>query len=257
MKSLEWYFKQLKTDLAKISTPEKAEVSRRYFPHGIHCIGATAADIKTIITDFQTENSDLTAYEMLSLTEYILANTEFNEEALIAFGLINKFVKYSGRRPENYSDDLLVRFEYWLEHYANNWALVDDLCIKTVYQFLLTRPHLIEKTQRWAHSPVSWCRRGSNVVWVKFIKRKMGKSIYYLDKTLVFKNCDLLMSDEDEFVQKSLGWLLKVAAVEHEDEVIDYIMKNSYKMKRHTLRYAIEKMDGDTRSALLAAKKNN
>lgn len=252
MKSHQYYYDQLKNDLVKVSTAGKAEASRRYFPHGINCIGATASDIKIIIKDFQAGHLELTAFETLSLTEYILVNAEFNEEKLLAFGLINKYVKLNSKRHENYSDELLQRFEYWLEHYANNWSLVDDLCIKTVYQFLLSRPHLIEKTQHWAHSQVSWCRRASNVVWVKFIKRKMSKSTYYLDKTLVFNNCDLLMADEDEFVQKSIGWLLKVTAVEHEADVIAYIKKNIAKMTRHTLRYAIEKMDGDTRKMLLS-----
>lgn len=118
----------------------------------------------------------------------------------------------------------------------------------------MARPYLIEKTQHWAFSEVSWCRRASNVVWVKFIKRKMGKSIYHLDTELVFKNCDLLISDEDEFVQKSVGWLLKVTSLHYEESVIKYIESNIEKMTRPTIRYAIEKMATDTRKKLLSLK---
>ena len=251
MNTPEFYLKRLKADLKQVSTAKKAESSRRYFPHGIHCLGATAADIKLIIKEFHAEYADLTPFEMLSITEYILSHAEYNEEFLLAFGLINKFVKFNTRRQENYGDDLLARFEYWLEHYANNWSLVDDLCIKTIYQFLMSRPHLIERTQHWVHSEVSWCRRASNVVWVKFIKRTMGKTTYYLNKDLVFNNCDLLLEDDDEFVQKSIGWLLKVTSVEYETDVIAYIQKNLSKLPRPTLRYAIEKMDDETRKVLL------
>ncbi|NQZ07551.1 MAG: DNA alkylation repair protein [Algicola sp.] len=246
MKNHQKYLKRIKSDLKKISTTSKAQASRRYFPNGINCIGATASDIKLIIRDFQSEYAELSAIEMLSITEYCLQNAEFNEEILVAFGLINKFVKNS------YDDDLLLRFEFWLENYATNWSIVDDLCIKTIFQFFLARPHLITKTQHWAYSEVSWCRRASNVVWVKFIKRKVGKSTYYLDTALVFKNCDLLLSDEDEFVQKSVGWLLKVTSLQHEDRVIEYIHNNIEKMTRPTLRYAIEKMDASTRQRLLS-----
>ncbi len=242
------FFKDLKNELKKVSTPEKAASSARYFPHGIQCIGATAADIKLIIKTFQSDHPALSPLETLSLTEYILKNAVFNEESLLAFGLLNKFVK------NNYDDELLERFEYWLEHYTINWSLVDDLCIKTIYQFFMARPHLIEKTQHWAHSEVSWCRRASNVVWVKFIKRKMGKTTYYLDKSLVFKNCDLLLKDEDEFVQKSIGWLLKVTSLHHESDVIKYIERNFKHMPRGTIRYAIEKMDADTRRYILSLK---
>jgi len=245
MNQYEKYIKEIKTSLEIISTLDKAEASKRYFPHGINCIGANASDIKLIIADFQCKYAELTAADMLSVTEYLLVNAKYNEEILVAFGLINKFVK------NNYDDSLLLRFEFWLENYATNWSLVDDLCLKTIYQFFMARPSLISKTEHWANSKVSWCRRASNVVWVKFVKRKMGKSIYYLDKELIFKNCNLLISDEDEFVQKSVGWLLKATSLHHEDEVIEYIEKNFNNMRRPTIRYAIEKMDSESKKRLL------
>jgi 3-methyladenine DNA glycosylase AlkD len=240
---------RLKTDLESVSTAQKAVSSRRYFPHGVNSIGATAADIKLIISNFQSENADINPIDMLAITEYMLLNAQFSEEVLLAFGLINKFVK------RHYDDDLLLRFEYWLEHYATNWSHVDDLCIKTIYQFFLSRPHLIEKTNHWAYSKVPWCRRASNVVWVKFVKRKIGKSIYYLNKELIFKHCDLLINDPDEFVQKSIGWLLKATSMQHQDDVIKYIQMNVVQMTRPTIRYAIEKMDSSTRQAILSLGK--
>ena len=73
-----------------------------------------------------------------------------------------------------------------------------------------------------------------------------------MDNELVFRNCDLLIEDEDEFVQKSIGWLLKATSVHHEDDVIEYIQSNFTKMTRPTIRYAIEKMDAQTRKKLLS-----
>jgi len=249
MKELEQYRRSLTSSLHKISSKEKAQASRRYFPLGFNGIGANAADIKLIIATFQQDNAELSADEMLVITEYLLKNSHYSEEVLIAFGLINKFVK------RHYGDELILRFEYWLENYASNWSHVDDLCIKTIYQFLMTRPYLIETTQHWAYSQVPWCRRACNVVWVKFIKRKIGKSIYYLDEKLVFKNCVLLIEDKDEFVQKSIGWLLKVTAVHHQQAVIDYLILNSKSMPRSTIRYATEKMALTTRKEILAMTK--
>jgi len=245
------YADKLRLDLKAISTDEKAEASRRYFPGGVNCIGASASDIKSIVSNFISRHSELTASGALSIAEYLLQNSQYNEENLVAFAMINKFVKH------NYEDNLLDRFEFWLEHYADNWSQVDDLCIKTIYLFLMARPHLIEKTQHWAYSEVSWCRRASNVVWVKFIKRKISKSTYCLDTRLVFKNCDVLLDDKDVFVQKSIGWLLKVTSQQHEREVIEYISNNFAKMTRPTIRYAIEKMDKKTRKSLLARTRVN
>lgn len=244
------YWEQIKTALTSISSPEKAMSSRRYFPPGTLCMGVTANDIKSVVSQFQSQHKDLNAQQTLALTEYILPKAKFSEEVLVTFALINKFVK------KNYDDNLLLRFKFWLENYATNWSHVDDLCIKTIFVFLVARPHLIETAQDWAYSNVSWCRRASNVVWVKFIKRKVGKTTYYLDKKMVFKNCDLLIGDQDEFVQKSVGWLLKVTSLQHNDEVVKYIENNVEKMPRATLRYAIEKIDQDTRKYLLSLGKN-
>jgi len=243
------YIAQLKDELRRVSTLEKAASSARYFPEGFQCLGANASDIKGILKDFQTQHADLNAEQTLTITQALIKEAQYNEEFLLAFALINKFVK------RHYDDALLERFECWLEHYADNWSLVDDLCLKSIYNFLMTRPHLIESMQHWAHSKSPWCRRAACVVWVKFIKRKIGKEIYYLDTSLVFKQCDLLLDDDNEFVQKAVGWLLKVTSVEHEAEVIAYIHKNHGNMTRSTLRYAIEKMETQTRKSFLLLNK--
>jgi len=244
------HHQRIKSALEQASTADKAAASRRYFPNGIHCIGANAADIALVIADFYTEHPQLTASEILALVEYLLSHADYSEETLVAFGLLNKWVK------RHFEDSLLARFEFWLEHYASNWAHVDDLCIKTIYQFLLARPQLIVNTQHWANSTVPWCRRASCVVWVKFIHRKIGKSIYQLEHNLIFSHCNLLLADQDEFVQKSVGWLLKVTSVHHQHEVVSYIQQNVSQMTRSTLRYAIEKMDSPTRQSLLSLSRS-
>jgi len=211
-------------------------------------MGATAADIKAIIKDFQTQHPELDANDTLGLVEQLLKTAHYNEETLLAFGLLNKFVK------QHYSDDLLQRFEYWLEHYTDNWSQVDDLCIKTIYNFFLSRPHLIESTQHWANSSSSWCRRASNVVWVKFIHRKIGKEVLQLNLDLVFGNCDKLLNDPDDYVQKSIGWLLKVTSQHHPQAVMEYLIAHHRHLPRSTLRYAIEKLPAGTRQDLLSLR---
>ena len=238
---------KLREQLIALSSAEKAASMRRYFPAGIHCAGVVMSDINSILANFRNSYPELSANDVLNVCEEVLKKAQYSEEVLIGYGLIAPLVK------ANYDDDLLFRFEYWLENYASNWAHVDDLCIKTVYQFLMARPHLIEQTQPWSVSRVSWCRRASNVVWVKFIRRPMRGSVYYLKKDLVFENCDRLISDPDEFVQKSVGWLLKVTAQHHKKAVIDYIKNNFDSMQRSTIRYALEKVDKETRKKILSA----
>lgn len=239
------YVLSLKQQLLQVSSVEKAQASKRYFSHSVMLLGANAADIKDIIKQFHASYSDLSAEEVLAITEALLQQAQYSEETMLAFGLIIKHVK------KHYDDSLMSRFEYWLEHYATNWSLVDDLCMKAIFNFLMARPHLIVQTQKWAYSDVSWCRRASNVAWVKFISRRIGQDTYYLDKTLIFKHCDLMLTDHDEFVQKSIGWLLKVTAVHHQQEVLDYIRGNHTQMWRSTIRYGLEKVSKSERDKIL------
>jgi 3-methyladenine DNA glycosylase AlkD len=227
---------ELKQSLLSTSTPEKAQKMQRFFPTYIHCAGAMAGDIATVIKHFHAQNSDLSPQQVLLISETLLKDAQYSEEVLLAFGLLNKLVK------KHFDDDLLNRFTYWLEHYTSNWAHVDDLCLKTVYNFLLSRTYLIEDIQQWNQSNIAWCRRASNVSWVKFINRPIGKKTYRLNLALVFENCDKLMSDSDVYVQKSIGWLLKAASIHHQSEVIAYLQANAHRMEKSTLYYACEKL---------------
>ena len=57
----------------------------------------------------------------------------------------------------------------------------------------------------------------------------------------------ILLTDEDDLVQKGYGWMLKVAGQSHQEQVFDYVMKNKKIMPRTSLSYAIEKMPEDLR----------
>ena len=52
----------------------------------------------------------------------------------------------------------------------------------------------------------------------------------------------MLLTDEDDMVQKGYGWLLKEESRKHQKEVFNYVFKNRKVMPRTALRYAIELM---------------
>jgi 3-methyladenine DNA glycosylase AlkD len=64
----------------------------------------------------------------------------------------------------------------------------------------------------------------------------------------VFEIADLLLTDNDDMVQKGYGWLLKEASRKHQKEVFDYVMRNKKAMPRTALRYAIELMPKDMKA---------
>jgi 3-methyladenine DNA glycosylase AlkD len=78
------------------------------------------------------------------------------------------------------------------------------------------------------------------------VPAKHGK---YVDDVLEI--ADLLLTDNDAMVRKGYGWLLKEASRKHQKKVFDYVMRNRKSMPRTALRYAIELMPKNLKSAAM------
>ena len=138
-----------------------------------------------------------------------------------------------------------------MESVVSNWAQCYDLCLKLIYPFFLGHPELITATQGWLDSPSLWARRAGNVSVVKLVRRTIGREVYELPLPLIFGNSLRLVNDPERYVQRSVGWLLKVAARVHPVEVSEFLSEHGPAMRRETLRIAIERFDPDLRKQLL------
>lgn len=125
--------------------------------------------------------------------------------------------------------------EKWVNNYISNWASCDTFCNHTVGAFLEMYPKYLENLKKWAKSKNRWMRRAAAVSLI--IPARHGK---FLEN--IFEIADILLTDDDDMVQKGYGWMLKVASGMHQKEVFEYVMKNKDRMPRTALRYAIEKM---------------
>jgi 3-methyladenine DNA glycosylase AlkD len=129
----------------------------------------------------------------------------------------------------------LELFSRWIESYVDDWAKCDTLCNHTVGGFIEKYPESVSELKRWAKSKNRWLRRAAAVSLI--IPAKQGNFL-----PDVFEISDILLSDEDDMVQKGYGWLLKEASRKHQKEVLDYVLKNRKTMPRTALRYAVELM---------------
>jgi 3-methyladenine DNA glycosylase AlkD len=116
---------------------------------------------------------------------------------------------------------------------VDNWGACDHFCGITG-ELLIQYPDLVAKIRRWTKSKNRWFRRAAAVSLIDPVTRGI-----LLDE--VFKTADILLTDEDDMVQKGYGWMLKEAGDQFSDEVFEYIMKIKREMPRTALRYAIEK----------------
>ena len=127
-----------------------------------------------------------------------------------------------------------------MKNYVNNWAKCDTLCNHTIGAIVEMYPQFLKDLKQWARSPNRWFRRAAAVTLI--IPAKRGK---FLED--IFEIADFLLTDPDDLVQKGYGWLLKDAAIQHKDEIFEYVMKHKQAMPRTALRYAIERLPADLR----------
>ncbi|KUN04789.1 hypothetical protein AQI95_18030 [Streptomyces yokosukanensis] len=237
---------QLLEQLASKADGAFAQGMQRYFPSEIKALGVSNAAVVALANDHVRARPDTPAAARLHLAEEVLSRATHHEEVLLGFALLHKVAK------AELGPELLDHCLDWLEQHVSNWAQCDDLCLKLLYPFFLGHLDQIPRTRAWIESPSSWARRAANVAVVKFVRRRVGRATYELPLSHVFDNCVRLMHDEDVYVQKGCGWLLKVAGQAHPEEVEAFVRRWSGDLKRDTFRYAIEKMDRQTRASLMS-----
>lgn len=245
MKAADWAVPNLRATLVQRGDPGFAAALQRYFPDRVEALGVRNADVVDVANAYLSDHP-ISPEARLEIAERLLEQAMYHEEVLLGFALLHKVVK------RNFDQELLDRCRSWLENVVSNWAQCDDLCLKLIYPFFLGHPQLITATQSWIDSPSRWARRAGNVSVVKFVHRQIGREVYELPLPVILGNSLRLINDPEPYVQKSVAWLLKVAAQVHPVLVTDFLAEHGPDLHRATLRTAIEKFDPEPRQELLA-----
>jgi 3-methyladenine DNA glycosylase AlkD len=134
--------------------------------------------------------------------------------------------------------------------YFNKWASVDWLCLHGLQSLLLEyREETLDLLRTWNRSENPWKRRASVLAFV----RKTGASGEFTDEVLGL--CNNLIWDEEEIVQKGVGWALKDNLPGAKERVLDYIKALRQKGVPSTITlYAIRDLKGKEREEILKVK---
>jgi 3-methyladenine DNA glycosylase AlkD len=207
---------------------EKTKIGfTRFFKEEALFYGVKSAQVGKIAAKYFPEIKPRGKKAVFRLCEELL-KSDYSEESMIAF-------TWSYRLHKEFEEKDFTVFEGWLRQYVNNWAKCDTLCNHTIGSLVEKYPQYLEDLKRWTKSDNRWLKRAAAVTLI--IPAKQG---LFLDA--IFEIADRLLLDKDDLVQKGYGWMLKEAAVKHQPEVFDYVLKNRAVMPRTALRYAIEKM---------------
>ncbi len=137
-------------------------------------------------------------------------------------------------------------YNFYLSHLTgiNNWDLVDVSAPLIVGEYLLKKPKNILQTL--ALSKILWERRIAIVATFTFIRN------HHYDSTLLLAK--KLLDDEHDLIHKAVGWMLREIGKRNEKILINFLDKNSFRMPRTMLRYAIERLPERKRQHYLKIK---
>jgi 3-methyladenine DNA glycosylase AlkD len=135
-------------------------------------------------------------------------------------------------------------FERWLDR-ISSWADHDALVHDLIASMIVTKPERAKAVFRWAKSRDRWHRRAACVALIRGTRVR----IFFPE---IGRLSHLLLSDEDDMVQKGLGWLLRETAKFDAKRTVPYLMKIRGKASRLVLRTACETLPAAVKLKVLS-----
>ena len=158
------------------------------------------------------------------------------EEKVFAVLLLEKAVGGFGDRD-------FKRFESWLSR-VSSWADHDGLVHYLLGPMMVMEPKRTARVFAWAKSKNRWYRRAAAVALIQGTRKK-------LFFPQVKKVAELLRQDEDDMVQKGLGWLLRETAKASPERTVPYLIRMRDLVKRFVLRTACETLSPEQKRRVL------
>jgi len=224
---------KIRKDLKENADPKTQQNFQRFFKEEVKYYGVKTGPVVKVAKKYWNEIKSKDKKEIFSLCEE-LYKSGYCEEAFV----VSTWAALLSKRFEP-SDIRTLR--HFIDSYITNWAACDGFCNHAVGDFIEQYPEYVGELKHWTQSENRWLRRAAAVSLI--VPAKHGK---FLDDVLEI--ADLLLTDNDDMVQKGYGWMLKEASRQHPQEVFEYVMRNKKVMPRPALRYAIELMPKDLKA---------
>jgi 3-methyladenine DNA glycosylase AlkD len=138
------------------------------------------------------------------------------------------------------------QFELWLDR-VTSWADHDALAHYLLGPMLAAQPKRVKRAFVWAQSPNVWHRRAAAVALIQGTRREMFQGE-------IVRVCDVLLADNEDMVQKGVGWLLREWAKKSPRRALPYLMKIRGQAPRLVLRTACEKLSVAERARVLGKR---
>jgi 3-methyladenine DNA glycosylase AlkD len=214
-----------------------AEGVQWFFKEEIKSRGWYTAELRKVAVRFRRAIRKERGLDFLVQVADRLFSGRILDEKNFAVFLLEKVVGELGDREFNLFESWLSRITSWADH--------DALVHYLIAPMIAAKPPRCAKVFRWAKSRNRWHRRAACVALIQGTRQKMFFSE-------IKRLSDLLLCDEDDMVQKGLGWLLRETAKAGPKRTVPYLVGIRERSPRLVLRTACETLPRTTRRRILA-----
>ena len=225
-------YKSVINELNNIKNPDKAKILSRFFKTWKW--GYWEGDKFLWIPVPQQREIAKKHFEQCNLSDIEnLLKSEYHEIRLT--WLLILCYKYEFVTKKKLYNEQKNIIDFYLSHleYCNNWDLVDLVCYKILWDYLLDKDRKVlydlakDKNMRK--------QRIAIVSTMTFVKK------WEFSDTL--KISEMLLNHEHDLIHKAVWWLLREIWKKDEKVLKDFLDKYATRMPRTMLRYAIEKLN--------------
>ncbi len=216
---------------------EHAEGVQWFFKEEVKSHGWYTGKLRRVAVGFRRNiRREFTLDFLLKVADKLFSGRVL-EEKIFAIFLLEKLT-------DEFGDAEFRLFESWLSR-ISSWADHDGLVHYLIAPMVAAKPDRTNRVFRWAKSRDRWHRRAACVALIQGARRKM----FFAE---IKRLSNLLLPDQDDMVQKGLGWLLRETAKADAKRTVPYLMTIRKRAQRLVLRTACETLPSGARKKILA-----
>jgi 3-methyladenine DNA glycosylase AlkD len=205
----------------------------RFYNIGTSRIRAMAREI------FRTHRDDWSVDDAVAFANRLLSDPYLEVKGV--------GIEVMARYSRSFTPRLLPVWKSWLsKNYSSNWATTDAICGMLIGPLLVKHPALVRTVSAWAHHRNMWVRRASAVSLIPSVRKGLALDVAY-------RVARALHDDEEDLIQKAVGWMLREAGKPDMRRLERYLRTDGPRIPRTTVRYAIERFPPAARHELLTA----
>ncbi|MGA2235709.1 MAG: DNA alkylation repair protein [Terriglobales bacterium] len=191
------------------SAPHSEDV-QRFFKEEVRSRGWYTAELRKFAVRFRRSIARERGMDFVVQVADNLFSGQILEEKALAVLLLEKQTK-------NFGDNAFQLFASWLDR-VTSWADHDALVHYLLAPMVAADPARCREIFLWAKSPNRWRRRAACVALIRGARQRQ-----FFEQIVRLSN--QLLNDEDDMVQKGLGWLLRETAKANPARTVPYLRK--------------------------------